>query len=598
MAFQSKGLSPEDRKPPAKPAQKEAPRKSLKLSMFRWAILGLALVLAAGGISWVFFFSKGMRFFSPSGGERGVVFYQGLAEFDELLTQTGLEQLDAPLRLNRSLDGLERKSFGVESSLSLLKRRRYLAHTDPRFQEAYQKAVRRSLEAFPFSAPMAALAAEELLSRDRAITEVAGERLGEYASRIEQRDLLPVALSLYILAGSFQDPLKVAAIPQIGALLSLPLPASPGERPQTHEKLQLSLAKDAVLIRILQGDITGATAQIQELLKTVKTQEGLLELVQYAGNFFYDYGNPVQAAVLFSRFSDERSMARQADALWHAGHSSGARNLWTVLVSPEQPGREAGAASLEIKIASLYNLAATAKTPEEGAAYLERLLAEAPDPHEFRNYGLIRYSRLLGTAQSIGLLEREQGRNQPLIDLELLRRRRTLVPLNQAVAETWLLLNRYPRDERLYRWGAYFFDYQRQYTETALLIKNARFYQMTGSWIPFHDSFHLLMEGRIEEAEEQLASMGSEELLWQASANRGLISEALRAPRVALEYYQTAAGLVREPEAAARIHFRIGHCLRTLGRDQESRKAFEQTLELNPQYLDARLELQRLNNIF
>jgi tetratricopeptide (TPR) repeat protein len=527
-----------------------------------------------------------------------MAFYQGLAEFDDLLTQTGLEQTDRPLRLNRALDRLEKKSFGVESSLSLLKRRRSLAHKDPRFLEPYQKAARRSLEAFPFSAPIAAIAAEELLSRDTAITEATGLKLNDYASRIVERDLRPVALSLYILAGTFQDPLKVAAIPQIVSLLSASLPVLPGERTQTYEDLSLVLAKDAVLIRILQGDTAGASAQIQELLKTAKTKDILLELVQYAGNFFYDYGNPVQAAVLFSRFSDEKSMARQADALWRAGHSSGAQNLWTVLVSPEQAGKEAGGASLEIKIASLYNLAATAKSPEAGKAYLERLLAVAPDTHALRVYGILRYTRLLDTAQSIRILEGEQGRNQPLIDLELLRRRRALVPLDLAIAETWLLLNRYPRDERLYRWGAYFFDYQRRYTETAVLIKNARSYQMTGSWIPLHDSLHLLMEGRIEEAEERLASMGSEDLIWQIPANRGLILEARRAPRSALEYYQTAATLLTEPEAAANIHFRIAHCLRILGLNQESRQALERTLELNPNYLNARLELQRLNTNF
>ncbi|MDR1986023.1 MAG: tetratricopeptide repeat protein [Treponema sp.] len=599
MDFQSKGKALKGPESPLDPAQKDPPRKSFRLSRFHiWGILGLLVLLVAGGICLVFIFPhQGVGLFSLPGAQGGEGFYQGLADFDELFDQNAdLDQPDVSLRLNRALDALGKKSFGFETSLSLLKRRRFLAYKNPRFLEPYQKALRIALEAFPFSEPIAALAAEELLFRDAPITEETALKLTGYASRIAETDLKPVALSLYIVAGTFQDPLKVAAIPHILSLFSVPLPVLPGER--TYEDLQVALAKDGILIRILQGDIPRATVQIQELLQTAKAQDLTSELVQYAGEFFYDYGNPLRAAELFSQFSDEKSMSRQADALWVAGHSSGAQNLWTVLVSPNQAGKEGPDASPEIKIASLYNLAVTAQTPEEGIGYLERLLAEAPDSHAFRVYGILRYTRLLDTPQSIRILEKEQGRNQPLIDLELLRRRRTGLSLNQAIAETWLLLNRYPTDERLYRWGAYFFDYQRRYTETALLIKNARSYQVQGSWIPIHDSLHLLMEGHLEEAEERLTSILSVDPIWQVPANLGLILEARRAPVAALEYYQQAATLVTETEAAAKVQFRIGHCLRILGRDRESRQAFERTLELNPYFLNARLELQRLDTIF
>ncbi|MHB9292629.1 hypothetical protein Holit_01730 [Hollandina sp. SP2] len=600
MDFQLKEKSLKDPEPPSNPDQKDPPRKSFRLSRFHiWGILGLLVLLAAGGICLVFIFPQGMRLFSLPGAQGGEGFYQGLAEFDELLTQnTDLDQPAVPPRLNRALDALGKKSFGLESSLSLLKRRRFLAYKNPRFLEPYQKAVHLALEAFPFSEPIAALAAEELLFRDVSITDETALKLNDYASRIAETDLKPVALSLYIVAGTFQDPLKVAAIPQVLSLFSVPLPVLPGERTRAYEDLQVALAKDGILIRILQGDIPRATVQIQELLHTAKTQDLTSELVQYAGEFFYDYGNPLRAAELFSQFSDEKSMSRQADALWVAGHSSGAQNLWTVLVSPNQAGKEGPDASPEIKIASLYNLAVTAQTPEEKIGYLERLLAEAPDSHAFRVYGILRYTRLLDSPQSIRILEKEQGRNQPLIDLELLRRRRTGLSLDQAIAETWLLLNRYPTDERLYRWGAYFFDYQRRYTETALLIKNARSYQVQGSWIPIHDSLHLLMEGHLEEAEERLTSILAEDPIWQVPANMGLILEARRAPVAALEYYQRAATLVTETEAAAKVQFKIGHCLHILGRDRESRQAFERTLELNPYFLNARLELQRLDTIF
>ncbi|MDR0628154.1 MAG: tetratricopeptide repeat protein [Treponema sp.] len=599
MDFQSKRKPLKDQSP-SDPGPRDPRGKSFRLSWFHiGGILGLLVLLTAGGICVVFIFPQGMRFFSPSGVQRGAGFYQGLAEFDALLTQNpDLDKPGVPLRLNRALDALGKKSFGLESSLSLLKRRRFLAYKDPRFLEPYRKAVHQVLKAFPFSEPIAALAAEELLFQDAPITEAIATRLTDYASRIAETELKPVALSLYILAGTFQDPFKVAAIPQIVSLFSVPLPVLPGERTRAYEELQVALAKDESLIRILQGDIPGATVQIQELLQGANPPDLTVELVRYAGEFFYDYGNPLRAAELFSLFSDETSLSRQADALWLAGHRSGAQNLWTVLISPNHPGKEIPDVSPDIKIASLYNLAATAQTSEEERGYVERLLAESPDSHAFRVYGVLRYTRLLDTSQSIRILEGEQGQNQPLIELELLRRRRPGLSLDQAVAETWLLLNRYPTDERLYRWGAYFFDYQRRYTETALLIKNARSYQVEGSWIPIHDSLHLLMEGRLEEAEERLTAILSEDPIWQVPANKGLILEARRAPAAALEYYQRAASLITETEAAARVQFRIGHCLRILGRDRESRQAFERTLELNPHYLNARLELRRLDTIF
>jgi tetratricopeptide (TPR) repeat protein len=585
-------------KQPSKQKSRKNPEpteeSSKKRSRFYlWGILGVLTFLIAGGIYVVFIFPGGLRFFSSQGPETGEAFYQGLVEFDALLTQTTeFDKTDVFLSMNRALNVLEKKSFGVESALSLLKRRRFLTHKDPRFLGAYQKAVHQALEGFPFSEPIVALAAEELISRDTRITEETAAKLREYASRITETRFKPMALSISVLAGTFQDPDTAAAIPSTVPLAAPP--SLPGESTVDYERLQTDLAKDEVLIRILQGDTSGAMTQLNALLQISKDPE----LQRYAGEFFYDYGNPLRAAELFSPFSDEKSVARQADALWLAGHSAGARNLWTVLVSPEQAGQKPQDTSWEIKALSLYNLAATGQNPEEGAVYLERLLAEAPNTHELSVYGLIRYTRLLDTSQSIRILEQEKKRNHPLIDLELLRRRRGTVSLDRTIAETWLLLNRYPTDERLYSWGAYFFDYQRQYTETALLIKNAEYKQLKGSWIAIHDSLSLLMEGHLEEAEARLASIPPVDRVWQVPATRGLILEARRAPAAALEYYQTTAPLVTEAEAAAKLYLRIGHCLHVLGRDQESRQALERALELNPNDLNARLELRRLNSMF
>jgi tetratricopeptide (TPR) repeat protein len=555
------------------------------------------VLLVAGGIAAVFMFSPfslGIGFSAPPGAAGGDAFYRELAEFDVLLQTDGLER---PEPLNRVLDGLEKKSLGVEASLSLLKRRRSLARQDARLRLPYQKAVGRALKAFPFSEPIAAIAAEELLFRNGSISEETAAQLRDYASRITERSLKPLALSLYILAGDLEDPDKAAAIPQGDSLIFAVLPFLQGETGA------LDLAKDGALLQILHGDIPGATTQIHDLIQASKEQYDSVPagLLQGAVQFFYDYGNPLQAAELLSQFRDEKNLLRQADALWLSGHIPAAQNIWTMLAAPEQAEKETAGASPEIKLASLYNLAATAPTPREAAYYLERMWGAESLTDTLASqgtigvYGIMRYTRLLDTAPSLELLEREQARQEPLLALELLRRRLNTLPLDRAVAETWLLLNHYPTDERLYRWGAYFFDYQRRYAETALLIKNAGYYHISGSWVELHDSLHLIMEGRLDEAEERLSSIPQSERIWQIPANRGRILEARRDPTNALEYYKTAAAWVSEKQSTVKVLFRIGHCLRVLGRDQESRQTLERALELNPQDLNVRLELRRLN---
>jgi hypothetical protein len=70
--------------------------------------------------------------------------------------------------------------------------------------------------------------------------------------------------------------------------------------------------------------------------------------------------------------------------------------------------------------------------------------------------------------------------------------------------------------------------------------------------------------------------------------------EARRAPAEALEQYETAAGRVKDRQAASRLQRRIAGCLRSLGRKDESRRALLYSLDLDPGNLTARLELRRL----
>jgi tetratricopeptide (TPR) repeat protein len=192
------------------------------------------------------------------------------------------------------------------------------------------------------------------------------------------------------------------------------------------------------------------------------------------------------------------------------------------------------------------------------------------------------------------LMTVDPEQTKPLLDLELLRRRLEQWELPRSVAETWMLLGRHPGDERLYQWSAYFFERQRQYDETALLLNQSRMNGMNGLWLGLHEAIARIREGRLNEAEALLQAMPIDDADWQVSANLGLLQESRRAVSDALRSYETASSLVKDNAAAARIQLRIARCLRSLGRNQEIRRVLEYAQDLDPDNLNVRLELHRL----
>jgi tetratricopeptide (TPR) repeat protein len=207
----------------------------------------------------------------------------------------------------------------------------------------------------------------------------------------------------------------------------------------------------------------------------------------------------------------------------------------------------------------------------------------------------------LDTPQSLAFLE--QGRKEfpqnPLLDLELLRRRAGLEARGavwepgRVISETWTLLGRYPETEDLYQWGAWYFDYQRQWDETARLLKIAARHQFGGSWIRLHEALSSMEQGDLDQAGEILRAIPSPD--WTVYANLGRIFEARSRPAYALEYYETAASMAPDQKEAARILIRVARCLRVLDRPGDSRRTLEYALDLDPDSLSARLELRRLD---
>jgi tetratricopeptide (TPR) repeat protein len=287
---------------------------------------------------------------------------------------------------------------------------------------------------------------------------------------------------------------------------------------------------------------------------------------------------------------DDEALSRQADALWLAGYTGNARNIWTMLTATR----------------AVYNLALTSQTPEESVEQLKLLIERGSADDVYRQWGIIRYSRQMEAPAAVTFLETERPQASvpidALFDLEILKRRTELGEPARLIAETWLLLDKYPDLEALYQWGAWYFELQRSHTEIDFLLRTAARHNFSGYWKGIHEALQHIREGNFSAAEDKLSVILTNNDDWIAAVNLGRSYEARLSPLRALESYEKAFAAIMESvetensrlNTASRIQVRIAHCLRTLGRFNESRQALNYALELNPDNLNARLELGRL----
>ncbi|MDR0669861.1 MAG: hypothetical protein LBF95_07240 [Treponema sp.] len=529
------------------------------------------------------------------------VFHRLLRDYDLIAdSPPPPEQLDT---LSALLDKMERSTQGVESWLSLLKRRRALAAFSPRMLLRYQASSRRAAEAFPWSEPLAAVAAAALL-RETAVTVENAVVLRGYAALINETSLCPLALGVSILTGDFNSPALAQGRGETLLNAALPL-IRPGMSGEQGSRLMADLA----ILRILKGDYRGAEAQILGI-----SWPEIPDPRNFLGEYHYDFGDPLQAAAIFSRAADETALLRSADALWLGGRTGSARSIWLTL------NGQNSAVEPETRFRSLYNLAAGAPGPEEREKWLGLLAADGrQDPAAVREpaylYGVAAYARTLAPYEALALLDTpeldaasgiaaEPG-IKAIRELEILRRRGELWTVDRTVAETWLLLGRYPQDSRLYRWADWYFSRQRRYGELDVLIKTAGYRDIQGPWLDLAAGLRDMEAGSLDQAEERLQAMTldpANRALWQAEANLGLILERRHAPFPALEHYETAAARMPSTPAqdkrnASRLQLRIAGCLRSLGRTEDCRRALHYSLDLNPDNLAARLELRRLESL-
>jgi tetratricopeptide (TPR) repeat protein len=200
----------------------------------------------------------------------------------------------------------------------------------------------------------------------------------------------------------------------------------------------------------------------------------------------------------------------------------------------------------------------------------------------------------LDTGRSIAVLEDFKG--NPLLDLELLRRKQSTWPPTRAASEVWVLLSRSSDDPDLYEWAAWYFEHQKLYPEITRLLKEAARKGMSGSWFDLHSALALIRDGKISEAEKILVSRFRDPSSsdWRIAANLGRIQESRRSISSAMDYYQAAAALVKDKPSAALVQLRLGRCFEALGRMAESYRAIELAYELDSGNINVRREFRRI----
>jgi tetratricopeptide (TPR) repeat protein len=576
-------------------------------------IAGVIIALITGGVLAVFVKYSGQSLFPSRNIPEESVFFQKLREYDQTAQDSIAAGPEDVEKLTRLLDELEKSALGVESHLSVLKRRRALAsgYAGPAGSgagrswsgsdaalAAYRSSAVRIAASFPHSGSLAAVVIEAVTRS--ALRENAGasppfsgataDAVRQYAAVISgELRLAPLALSAYVLTGDLANPSRALTIPDGEALLQVG-----AERRRGRESLIL----DAAILAVLKKNAPTALERLAPLLEQPEGSGNAGEVPRFGAELLYDFGDPGRAADLFARFTDDRSIARRADALVLAGQKDAARSLWTVLSAPDLPdlppeGSSEGGRTIarDIRIRSLYNLASTAQDTDEKTALLERLLALDRE-HLF---GIIRYTRLLPAPRAAVILEDSvlPGR-EPLADLELLRRRREGWTIDRMVPETWLLLNHHPDSEALYQWAGYYFAFQRRYDEVPPLLRAAERNGFTGSWLDLQQALEHIRQGRLDAAEELLKARANAGDSWEISANLGRLLEAKRSYTAALGSYERAVALVRKNSDAAKIQLRIARCLRALGQERESLRVLEYAQTLDSGNLNIRLERERL----
>jgi len=485
-----------------------------------------------------------------------------LREYDEAFADLYLTEREFE-RLNKELDQLEKKALGVEAWLSIIKRRRALAALHPPTNENYKSTVNKALAVYPSSEAIIAVAAA-LHVKNTAINRETEVLLREWLPQLNNVSYNNLRLSFYIILGDLNNPEKAADFPS-------------DLQTDGTELVTVNLA----LLKTIRGDYRGALSDVQMVLNSFSPS---VDSLRFAAEYHYDFGDLSRSAEIFSMINDERAMIRQADALYLAGYTEMAAALWNILAA-------------HLNETSLYNLAVISETKEEALPFLEKLVnIQTLSNKESRQFGLIRYSRFLDYSKAISLLQNTvklSPLDHPYIDLEICKRHAKEQILRRQIAETWLLLDRHENNEELYKWAFWHFFFQRSYDEIAILLDRIKFTPFEGSWIDSYKAIYLMSEGNLNEAYEILNTLSKEDAPWHVYANLGRIWETFLSSGRAIDQYQLALARAPDPKKRGKIQLQIARCYNSVNKPIEARKAYLYALELDPDNLSARLELDK-----
>ena len=519
---------------------------------------GIILFLAAAFILSISFFINRSQTREE---RRQDSFHRILREYDISVSVFTGTQREMEI-LNSELDRLEKRAIGVESWLSILKRRRALANMDPSFTKHYHDSIFRSRKVYPGSQSLAAIGAAAIV-KDTAITEEKETELRSLLALLTDSSYNTLQLNLHILLGDFHSPRRAAAIPYNFF----------SEGPEL-------IKQNLIILKILERDIRLAAAELQGGLNSSPSPD----FIRFAAEFHYDFGELERSAELFSKLDDDQALIRQADALYLAGFQNSARSIWTLLSQGHIKSER-----------SLYNLSVTSQNSDEALLHLETLVNTNSLNTDIRIFGLIRYSRLFLHDRALALLQNDEFLNpsqHPFLDLEICKRNSLLQEPRRRIAEAWLLMDRHIDNEDIFWWSAWVMSANRFYGELEILLKRPELNQFT-NFSEFYTAIFLMQQGHIDEAEKILRSIPKEDMDWTIHANLGRILEARLSHARALEEYEIAAMLTRNPKAASRIFFRMARCFSAIGRASDAVLALENALLFDPENLSARMELNR-----
>ena len=489
-----------------------------------------------------------------------------MREYDANMTEIYGTQREYD-RLQHELDRLEKKAISVESWLSVIKRRRFLAKEHPPSMENYRSTVNNALKAYPSSGPITAIAAAALV-KNSPINRELEAKIRDWLPDITSPAFNMLRLSFYALLGDLNSPQKAQSIPD--DILS-----------DGTEAVSVNLA----LLKILRGDYHSASGEIQTLINGNPS----LDAVRFAAEYNYDFGDIIRSAELFSMLNTTEALGRQADALYLADYTDSAISIWLILAKLSDE-------------TSLYNLAATSQDSDTAAEYLDTLVnLKTVSNSDSRQFGLIRYSRLLEYTKALELLKGTinfSPLDYPYIDLEICKRLVQERNPGLQTAQTWLLLDRHEKNLELYKWAGWFFFFQREYKETLILLNRMEQLQINEDWSDFYKVIYFMIEGELDAAQALLRPMVTPEHDWYIFANYGRILEAMHSYGRAMDAYETAANkltTINPPKnkAAANVQIHIARCYNALKRPGDARRALLFALEFDPDNLTAQLEFEK-----